>query len=155
MPKPSINATIEDLQRQMAKGGQSGSSSGSAGNIMPGPSAISSQPARGVSGGATGGIAGNPARGGNPPISSVGSPMGTTTRDHALTLASTTHLAKMGHPHPQHHQIRAMAQAGIKALKANKGPASSAPRKFGALGGAGGTPGGMSPMNSNMDDDGY
>lgn len=155
MPKPSINATMEALQRQMARGGQSGSSPASSGNVMPGPSAISSPPARAPGGGATAGLGANPASSGaSPPISGVSS------RDHALTLASTTHLARMGHPHPRHAQIRAAAQAGIKAAKMSKG-ATAAPRKFGSLGGApmGGAGGmggsGMSPMNSGMDDDGY
>lgn len=162
MPKPLINTSIEDLQRQSSKGAMSPSNPRSSGNLMPGPSAISSSPMRAPSGGPTAGLGANPSRTGMPPISSGGykpiagspSPMSaavTPPHMHALTKASLTHLANQGMRHPNHDGLMAHANSGIAKFKKAQAPSAS---KFGALGAAfkprGGIGGGMSPMGSGI-----
>lgn len=154
MAKPSINAGMADLQRMMARGA-SGASPGSAGNIMPGPSASAGSAAPVAKGMASGGAPGmgNPSRGGQPPISAgppqMGSgqppavggatPISQPPHMHALTKASATHLLNSGHISPAvHRSIHSAANAGLAAHKAAKGAApggGAQVRKFGALGG--------------------
>lgn len=151
---PSINASLDQLQGESARGAASGGPT--QGNVMPGPSALAGSPGRAPSGGGTAGLGANPSRMGNPvPASGAyqqiqGSPGPSappTARGHALTLASLTHLKNAGFGHPQHGMIESHARAGIQKFKTAQAPKA---RAFGSLGAAmnpmGG--GGMSPAGS-------
>jgi hypothetical protein len=145
--QPSINASLDELRNQMARGGQHGAAPGSAGNIMPG---ANMQPARTSSGGTTAGTAANPSRVGNPPISSgsyqpiAGSPgpsappTAESVRTHSLALGGLKHMVAAGHLHPTHAaKMEQASRAHIAAYKgAGAAKAPPAPRRFGALGGA-------------------
>jgi hypothetical protein len=129
---PSINVTVDQLRKQVARGAVGPTQ----GNASPSPAGMT--PAAPAMGGATAGVKANPARGGMPPVSAGQPAMGSAQPPHmhSLTLASTTHLAKIGHPHPRHAALQSMARAGLAAAK--KPAAPKAGRGFGALGGAGG-----------------
>jgi hypothetical protein len=164
MPKPLINATLNQLKNQSARGLEHGASPGSAGNIMPGPAATKGPPARMPSGGATAGTGGNPPRGGAPPsakgsyqrIAGSPSPGGIpkpgsfpapnpgSVRSHALALGGLKHMVAAGHIQPAHaKKMEATSRAHIASYGASKPKAPKAPR-FGSLGGMGamGGPGG-------------
>ena len=168
--KPSINASMEDLKRQMAKGGQHGSSPGSSGNIMPGPNAaMGSSMGRAPSGGGSSSLMGIPSRTGayNPVQGSYMPTLGSPTSHavtpgsvpakqlggasnanltHGRTIAAVNHLAKHFGDHP--HLQKAMSHAKMHFSKMK----SSAPMKsFGSLGGmAGSMPGKLPNMDSNV-----
>lgn len=156
--KPSINADMDELKRQMARGGQSGGAT--SGNIMPGANAMSSM-ARAPSGGGSSMIQGIPSRTGRPPFGQgsyktiTGSPAGSTAAikpgsvpgrkalggashtPHALALGHVAGLMKMHGSHPVHgpalRSMQAHHSAQLKASKFTKQPMGP---KFGSLGGS-------------------
>lgn len=154
MPKPSINATLEALRKQSARGSEHGAAPGSASNIG-GRTGIASPAA----GGATAGLGANPSRVGapRPAVGAyqkiAGSPGPTapptpaSVRTHSLAIGGMKHLVAAGHIQPAHaKQMEAKSRAHIAAYQKMKpvgAPAAKAPR-FGALGGmkAGGLGGG-------------
>lgn len=164
MAKPSINAGLDELARESNRGGASGSSPRSSGNVMPGPSAMG-----GSSGGIRGGGAGlgaNPARNGPAPSAKgtytpqPGSPAGGQAAvkpgnvppsslggaskqilTHGRTLGAIAHLRSIGADHPHLAQHHAKATAGIAALKGKSGNMSrkeglAGGPKFGSMGGS-------------------
>lgn len=140
---PSINAGMDELRGQMARGGQHGASPGSAGNI--GGRMGMASPAMG---GGTAGLGANPSRMGNPPVSSgnyqqiAGSPgpsappTAQSVRTHSLALGGMKHMVAAGHLQPAHAKaMEAKSRAHIAAYSAAKQPAPRVTR-FGSLGGA-------------------
>lgn len=115
MPMPRINASLDELRGQMARGMQHGASPGSSANIMPAPNM---QPATVSRGGAT------------------GVPTADSVRTHSLALGGIKHLVDAGHIHPTHAaQMERKSRAHIASYKGAKKPAAPATRRFGALGG--------------------
>src|ERR1700682_2876768 len=100
MPKLAINATLDNLRKQMARGGQHGASPGSSGNVMPGPSAVTADAVPSSSGGATAGLGANPSRVGAPPkgvgsyqqIKGSPAPSSNSVRSHSLALGGLKHM---------------------------------------------------------------
>jgi len=176
MPRPSINASNDELANEMARGAKSGSTSRSAGNIMPGANALSGGGARAPSGGATSALKGIPSRVGAPPSAAgsympqPGSPAGATAAvtpgtvpgsslggaskatlamlQHGRTLGAVAHLRKIGGDHPMLAQHHAKASAGIAGYKNTMKTQMPKPPKFGALGGSSGSSDGGSLVPS-------
>jgi hypothetical protein len=154
MAKPSINAGLDQLRNEMARGATPGSP-GSSGNVMPGSNMSPGMPSMG---GATGGTQGIPARNGQPPAAGGqpfnsgvgGAPTLNSVRTHSLALGGLKHMVAAGHIAPHHAKaMEVKSRAHIAAYNKVKAPAVAAPRKFGALGGA-------APMASpGSDNDGY
>lgn len=144
---PSINATVDELHRESARGLEHGASPGSARNIMPGSNM---SPGRPAAGGSTAGLGANPSRVGNPrPVAGAykqiaGSPAPSapptaeSVRSHSLALGGMKHMVAAGHIQPAHaKQMEAKSRAHIAAYQKGK-PAAASPAKasrFGALGG--------------------
>jgi broad specificity phosphatase PhoE len=150
---PSINAGMNELRGQMARGAQGPSSANIGGRMGAASPAM---------GGATAGLGANPSRMGNPPVSAgnyqqiAGSPgpsappTSQSVRTHSLALGGMKHLVAAGHLQPAHAKaMEAKSRAHIAAYKGAKGqmrPAASQPRRFGSLGGmGGGGPAGIAP----------
>jgi hypothetical protein len=152
MPKPNINAGLDQLRNEMARGAV-GASPGSAGNVAAG---ANMRPAMPSMGGPTAGTQGIPAAGGPVPpaggalpVSGMGgAPTLDSVRTHSLALGGMKHMVAAGHIQPHHAKaMESKSRAHIAAYnKTSKAPAA-APRKFGALGGA--------PMKTDSDGDGY
>lgn len=154
----SGNLPIDQLSKQMARGAASGAAPGSAGNIMPGPSAVRGPPARMTSGGATGGTAGNPMRGGAPPMAkgryqqiagspnpgapvtpaTIKAPTPGSVRSHSLALGGLKHMMAAGHiSAADGARMANTSRAHIDSY--NKAKPKAPPKmKFGSLGGMGG-----------------
>lgn len=136
---PKINLDIGQLARAMNRGGAMG------GPTMPNAygSERDMSPGSPASGGSTAGTGANPSRTG--PISprGVGSSMvpNASPHMHALTRASLTHLASIGHPHQNHHAIMKATgghlAAAKRTAKAPARPRAQAP-SFGSLADTGG-----------------
>lgn len=174
MPKPSINADIDQLP--MARGAASGSSPRSRGNVMPGANAISGGPSRAPSGGGTSSLTGIPSRTGMPPISSgsympqPGSPAGKTAAvtpgavpksslggaskavlAHGRTLGAVAHLhaqSGMKTMHPFLKEHHAKATAGLASMKGGKKQGLAGGPSFGSMGGSSGSGNGGSLVPS-------
>jgi hypothetical protein len=148
--------------------GAKGMNPRSAGNVMPGPSAMS-PPGGGMSG-AVGGIQGIPARNGAPPMgqgqpfNTMGAPKqnspvtsgtmspkglagasrGKETWGHARTLGAIAHLRSLpGGNHPHLDGLHSKATAGLQSMKSKKADSNTV--KFGSLGGPSGVAGTSSP----------
>jgi hypothetical protein len=141
---PSINETIEALRSHFNRGGAMGgtitsNAYGSESNMRP---------ARTAGGGATAGLGANPSRTGWPSAKGMGGqslvPNG-APHVHALTRASLTHLASIGHPHPRHSSIMAATQGHLDrhaAAKLNQAKRASVPKPAPSMGTLGGSAGG-------------
>jgi hypothetical protein len=151
MAKPSINAGLDQLRNEMARGA-AGASPGSAGNIMQG---ANMQPTPASMGGGTGGTQGIPAAGGpvppaaGQPLNSGmgGAPTLDSVRTHSLALGGLKHMVAAGHIQPAHAKaMESKSRAHIAAYNKGAKPAAAPTRKFGALGGA-------APMKPDSDGD--
>lgn len=148
---PSINAGMDELKGQMARGSQHSAAPGSAGNV--GGRMGMAKPAMG---GTTAGLGANPSRVGAPapvsgaykPIAGSPGPMSPPTaesvRTHSLALGGMKHMVAAGHLQP--HQAKAMeakSRAHIASYKsAGKTQQPMGGPRFGSLGGMGGGSGG-------------
>jgi hypothetical protein len=155
MPRLAINATLDNLRRQMSRGEQHGAAKGSAGNVMPGPAATTATPSLASTAGTTAGLGANPSRVGAVPASTgnyqqikgspapAGPPTPDTVRTHSLALGGLKHLVDAGHLHPTHARaMESKSRAHIAAYKkSNTGAkkAAAPASRFGALGAQGGT----------------
>jgi len=163
MPKPSINATLEQLRGQSSRGLEHVGNPRSAGNIMPGANALAGAPARASSGGGSSSLTGIPSRTGayNPVAGSyksiTGSPAGgtpaitpgtvgakalagaTPTREtmlaHGRLLGAVKTVREMHGDHPHLQSAHAKAQAHIAAYR-NMNKTQLPTRSFGSIGGS-------------------
>lgn len=162
MPKPTINASIDELRNQMARGLEHRGAPGSAGNIMPGPNALTGGGVRAPSGGGSAGLKGIPSRVGAPaPVKGryaqiTGSPApgkaltpgsvpssalggATPTREsmlaHGRLLGAVKTVRAMHGDHPHLQGAHAKATAHIAAYR-NQAKALPKGPKFGSLGGS-------------------